>query len=49
MHIALARASDILDSMGIAFDASLGSVQYVHKTGGVPPGGTPEEQGSQIA
>ncbi len=49
MLIALARASDIIDSVSLPYDATLGSVQRVHKSGGVPPGGTPELLGEAIA
>ena len=49
MLIALAQAADLLDSMSIPYDAALGSVQRIHKSGGVPPGDTPRLQGEAIA
>lgn len=44
MLIALADGLEALDSVGIAYDARLGDVQYYQPSGGVPPGGTPVAQ-----
>lgn len=49
MLIALARASDIIESVTLPYSAPLGEVQTVQKTGGVPPGGTPELLGEAVA
>lgn len=49
MLVALARASNLLESVSIDYDVTLGSVQHIQKSGGVPPGGTPELIGDTIA
>ena len=49
MLLALARASDVIESVSLPYTATLGSVQTVYKSGGVPPGGTPELLGEEIA
>ncbi|MFK7995748.1 MAG: penicillin acylase family protein [Granulosicoccus sp.] len=49
MLVALARASDLIESVSIPYQAALGSVQVVQKTGGVPPGGEAELLDAPIA
>ena len=49
MLLALARASDVIESVSLPYTATLGSVQTVYKSGGVPPGGIPELLGEEIA
>lgn len=49
MLVALARASNLLESVSIDYDVTLGSVQHIQKSGGVPPGGTPALIGDTIA
>ena len=48
MLAALARASDIIESVSMPYAATLGSVQTLYKSGGAAPGGTPELLGEQI-
>lgn len=49
MLSALARAADVMESVDMPYDATLGSVQVFQNSGGVPPNGIPELQGDAIA
>lgn len=49
MLLALANAANVLDLVSIPYDAALGNVQRIQKSGGVPPGGSPELLGDAIA
>ena len=48
MLLALARAADVIEAVSLPYTATLGSVQSVYKSGGVPPGGIPELLGEEI-